>query len=95
MCTEVGEYMISTIGEYYPNSSPDKMKPIGVGSKNFYETYVFTLDGTRCGCGCGLPGYNLSEIDGIRYETPKEANEGHMKMIEKYIHLTKQTQEDP
>ena len=92
LCTEVGEYLVSTIGEYYPKEK-GKMEPIGAGLSNFYETYVFNLDGTRCGCGCGLPGYELSEIEGIRYETPKEANEGHMEMIEKYQKLDNKTEE--
>lgn len=83
LSTEVGNYLVSTIGEWYPARSKE-MDTIGTGSKDFYETYVFKLDGTRCKCGCGLPGIHLSEIAGLRYETPKEANEGHIKFCEEY-----------
>jgi len=83
MCTEVGDYLVSTVGEYYPHSQ-DTMETLGAGANDFYETYVFKILDSRCSCGCGLPHINLSEIKGVKYVTPKEANEGHMAMCEKY-----------
>lgn len=83
LCTEVGDYLVSTVGEYYPRDG-DKMETIGAGPKDFYETMVFKLTGNRCQCGCGLPDVGGSDIDMDRYSTPKEANEGHMKYCRKY-----------
>jgi len=79
----VGEYLISTVGEYYRDQDDKEMSTLGVGSKDFYETAVFHFEG-RCGCGCGLPEIIPSEGEMKRYETPKEANEGHLAMCEKY-----------
>lgn len=83
LCTEIGEYLVSTVGEYHPY--PEKpMRTIGGGSKDFFETYVFRTTGQRCECGCGMPDIELSEIEGIRYATRKEANDGHLEMCQRY-----------
>jgi hypothetical protein len=83
LCTEVNGYVISTIGEYYPTSEKE-MERLGVGSKDFYETLVYSVSGDRCKCGCNQPNYSASTIEMVRYATPKEANEGHIKLCEKY-----------
>ena len=87
MCTEVGGYLVSTVGEYQPYPKQPK-QTIGAGSKDFYETYVFKRTDERCACGCGLPEISLAEIEGIRWETPKDANEGHLAMCKKYSELS-------
>ena len=82
LCTEVGEYLVSTVGEYYRDQDDEEMTSIGFG-KQFYETEVFKWEG-RCGCGCGLPEIIPTALEQVRYETPKEANEEHLAMCEKY-----------
>jgi len=88
LCTEIGDYLISTVGEYYRDQDDKEMSTLGIGSKDFYETYVFRRTKERCKCGCGLPDIELSEIDGTRYATPREANEGHIRFCEKYSELS-------
>lgn len=85
LCTEVGGYLVSTVGEYYRDQDDEEMTALGFG-KQFYETEVFKWEG-RCGCGCGLPEIIPTALDQVRYETPKEANEGHLSMCEKYSQL--------
>ena len=84
LCTEVGDYLISTVGEYYPDGYKKGrgMCALGLGEKDLYETMVFRIS-SRCQCGCGLPnGYD--NIETFRYATPKEANEKHRELCEKY-----------
>jgi len=85
LCTEVGEYLVSTVGEYYPDKK-QSMQPLGLAENSFYEVSVFKWNG-RCKCGCGLPKINPSALEQSRYETPKEANEEHLKMCLKYDSL--------
>lgn len=80
--TKVGNYLISTVGAYYPDES-GIMKEIGYN--RHYETFVFKLnkDGTI---------YSYSEIDsqGLKHEgdrpllTDKKAEEMHLMMCYKY-----------
>ena len=83
LCTEVGDYLVSTVGEYHPYLDKEK-RTIGGGSADFYETYVFKRTGGRCGCDCGLPEIDLGEIEGSRWATPKEANEGHLDACKRF-----------
>jgi len=85
LCTEVGEYLVSTVGEYYRDQNNKNMTALGFG-KQFYETEVFKWYG-RCACGCGLPEIDPSMLEQKRYETPLDANLGHVAMCEKYDDL--------
>lgn len=82
LCTLVGKYLVSTVGAYYDGS--DKLQDIGYNRK--YETMVFKA-GRRCkapGCMCGLPTINGQELDFSGYNTPREANKGHLTMCHKW-----------
>jgi len=88
--TQVGKYLISTVGNYCPNiGKPDtdkdryKMKTIGAGKDSFFETYVFKYDG-MADCGCCPEPEDWSEIDGDRSATAIEAQKIHMKYCLKY-----------
>lgn len=85
LCTKVGKYLISTVGDYYRECSRET---IGSGEDDFFETYVFrTLRGSSCtdkACGCGLPEIDLENIEGIRCATAVEAAKTHMNMCRKY-----------
>lgn len=76
LTTEVGAYVVATIGEYFP-AGKDEMEEIGIGRK--YETMVFLING-RCECGCGLPEIELGEKDSRFYNDAKAATEGHMDL---------------
>ena len=83
LCTKVGRYLVSTVGEYYPTGAK---KPEEIGINRLYETFVFKA-GKPCtakDCGCGLPEINGIEIDSLGYNDRKSANEGHMKLCRKY-----------
>ena len=88
LCTAVGDYLISTIGEYVIcdviGDGEQFFADVGSGRK--YETYVF-LAGAPCtqeDCQCGLP-----EIDGVALDTEGynqrgAATAGHMRMCIKW-----------
>jgi len=81
MATEVGGYMISTVGDLRlreKDGSRGERQEIGCGRT--YETFVFTTKGTRCDCGCGMPEINLSEIDSEGANDPADARTNHMAM---------------
>jgi len=77
MATRVGDYMISTVGEYYPSNNSEM---VTVGCDRYFETMVFEVAGGECECGCGLPDIDFSELDTEGYQTRAEANDGHLKM---------------
>jgi hypothetical protein len=85
MATQVGEFIVSTVGDYRPGYSTDEAEEIGYKRK--YETMVFKA-GAVCSapdCGCGMPSLDPPmEIDSSGYNTPADAAEGHMKMCRKY-----------
>lgn len=85
MCTQVGDYLISTVGDYRPPHKEER-QTIGAGSDAYFETYVFKA-GKPCeieGCGCGLPAIDLHEIDGERAATAGEATTKHYEYCRKY-----------
>lgn len=82
MATVVGDYLISTVGDYYENKDDEKPTTIGAGDNAFFETYVFKVDG-KMKCGCAKVA-DWREIDGVRYATAREAQVGHLEMCRKY-----------
>jgi hypothetical protein len=84
LCTQVGKYLVSTVGEYYPDRN--QTKPEEIGCDRLYETMVFEA-GEPCaakGCGCGLPDISGRDLECAGYNRRGDANEGHLKMCEKY-----------
>lgn len=83
MCTQVGKFLVSTVGAYRPKpSSLDT--DIGYGRK--FETFVFKA-GAPCklkDCGCLMPEINGSEIDSLPANTAGDAQTNHMKLCRKY-----------
>lgn len=97
MATQVGEYLVSTVGKYvHPrqsNASEEsdyefiRKNPNGeeIGCGRFYETMVFRA-GKPCmakGCGCGLPSISGSELESDGYNDMKSATEGHRALCNK------------
>jgi hypothetical protein len=98
LCTKVGKYLISTVGEYvHPrHSKGSELAEIKWLQKNWpgediryqkkYETMVFVA-GERCaikGCDCGLPSIGGEELDMMGYNTAGEATRGHMELCLKW-----------
>lgn len=77
-------FLISTIGEYVPHGKEYlKENFVEIGSGRLYETYVFKTKGEFRECGCPLILDHL-EIDSKGYNHPKDAQNGHIEMIEKW-----------
>jgi hypothetical protein len=86
LTTRVGEYLVSTVGEYYPPHVNEILRPKApsdIGYKRLYETMVFKC-GKVCECGCGMPTQAGNELAFMPYMKAGEATKGHMKMCEKY-----------
>lgn len=81
LCTKVGDYLVSTVGEFYARDND--AKPTTIGCDRTYETFVFEA-GSPCECGCGLPGMGSDEIDTLPANDAKTANANHMAMCRKY-----------
>ena len=82
LCTQVGDYLISTVGGMH-NEGED-WKDVGLGRK--FETMVFKV-GEMCraeGCNCGKPEIDGSELDMLGCNTPGEAQANHIKLCQKY-----------
>lgn len=84
--TQVGEYVISTVGEYRPKDSK-QMETLGYGDKRFYETMVFKADGKHEGCDC--PDIEPSEIEVEYYQEHGQADKGHVALCLKYAEMQK------
>lgn len=97
MATKVGDYLVSTVGEYIPPhySGSERAEAewltknypgqdIGCGRK--YETMVFRA-GEPCAapkCMCGLPSLASSELDFVGYNDARDARIGHMAMCRRW-----------
>lgn len=87
LCTEIGNYLVSTVGEWYPRYKKDEEiqggEEIGCGRK--YETMVFRWK-KRCDfkdCDCGMPLIVPEEIDFMPANSRKEANKNHLDICKK------------
>jgi hypothetical protein len=81
--TQVGDVIVSTVGEYY---RANENKPSQIGHNRLYETMVFRVVG-KCdteGCGCEMPTHGGMEIDFAPYNDRKAANAGHRAMCERW-----------
>ncbi len=100
LCTQVGRYLISTVGEYiHPRHSqgseqvePEWLKKNwpgeDIGWDRKYETMVFRA-GKKCShenCGCGLPEISGSELEMRGYNKRGDATNGHLALCRKVAH---------
>ena len=84
LATIVGSYVVSTIGEYHPNSKRrgDVLGDMqDIGWKRKYETMVFKITSERQGCGCPVVDGPMSELATNGYDEARDATLGHMAMI--------------
>lgn len=83
LATQIGDVLISTVGEYYRTHQSDV--PTTIGCDRLYETMVFRVTG-QCECGCGLPMHDGCDLDFAAYQHPTEANAGHEAMCQRWEH---------
>jgi hypothetical protein len=87
--TQVGRYRVSTVGDLYFEGKKAR-QTLGAGSDSFFETNVFrtsdAFEPESESCGCRAV-ESWSEIDGTRYATAGEAQQGHEKFVSKYLAL--------
>lgn len=85
--TRVGDYRISTLGDYYQSGSDERET---IGCDRYFETKVFRITGESTddeGCGCGEA--DFSEIDFDGYNLAGDAQLGHEQMVEKYLAIAR------
>lgn len=84
LCTQIGGYLISTIGEYRPEGKKAGRETIGCD--RFFETFVFNVPkkAARCDCGCNMPKPDYSEIDSLPANDAATADKNHMILCRKY-----------
>ena len=80
LCTRVGKYLVSTVGEYRPDGVEGNNTEIGLN--RLYETMVF-LAGKPAPC-CGIPEISGEDVDFAGYNTCGEATLGHSSMCDKW-----------
>lgn len=79
--TRVGDYRVSTVGDYHPPHLGERSDPQLIGSGRTYETMVFRVKDN------GYPEGEVveySEIDSMGYNDSRKAEAGHYKFCEKY-----------
>lgn len=80
LCTRVGGFLISTVGDYY--SQKGKRETLGADENSWFETFVFKCNGDDKN---GDPNIiDWSEIDSEIYATSIEAERGHYRLCKKY-----------
>lgn len=85
LTTQVGNFLVSTVGEYFPPHATERdcpKKPTEIGCGRTYETMVFAA-GEPCGCGCGLPTISGAEIEADSYNDAAAATAGHNAMCKR------------
>jgi hypothetical protein len=86
--TQVGNYRVSSVGDLYYKSEPNKRQTVGSPADSFFETLVFKTTEALCdsndGCGCRQV---EDKVDGERYATAGAAQAGHERYVSKYARL--------
>ena len=80
LATIVGDYLVSTIGEYYPRHDGEMDT---IGFDRFYETMVFKV-GEDYDEGCHCRAVISDELDFEGYNTAKDAYNGHLRLCQKW-----------
>jgi len=93
LCTEVGDFLVSTVGEYYLDSKAKKPEDLGYPEGSVYETLVFRLSSARCvdpECACDARTVeDWSELEGRRHKLRGEATKAHMDACRRYAALAR------
>lgn len=89
LTTQVGGFLVSTVGEYRPHSYTGKVQEVGAGY--LYETLVFSLgQHSLCSC-CEKPEPNSwAEIDSLCCNDSITARRNHLMLCRKYASTEQQ-----
>jgi hypothetical protein len=86
LATYVGRWVVSTVGDYFPNGPDGDRKT--VGCDRFYETMVFRASRMPAGdpncSGCKWVQESGTHVDFEGYNDAGEATRGHLAMCEKW-----------
>lgn len=77
LTTRVGDWLVSTVGDYRPQDEPVPQK---IGANRLYETYVFPAQ-DHDECHAGLMA-DAMEVSAEAYSDALAAERGHMEMCE-------------
>lgn len=83
LATEVGEYLVSTVGDYWPTGGAVESQAQEIGSGRLYETMVFRFK-DRCPCGCRMPLAEGNPLDAVGCNDSDTANKTHLNLCRKY-----------
>lgn len=90
--TQVGNYRVSTIGDYRPLHSNGKRARVGSGISEYFETMVFrtadNADKDNEGCGCREV-EDWGDLECKRYTTAGDAHNGHEGLVKAYLKKAK------
>jgi len=89
LTTQVGEYLVSTVGEYRPPFSKTG-EPEEIGLDRLFETMVFRVSG-QCKCGCGLPTHDGQELECHGYAEAASATVGHVSVCAHFAQMPNDT----
>lgn len=88
LCTVVGDYVVSSVGEYVPYVPRGKEAFEKIGCDRLYETFVFHGGGacadSGCTCGGEVRVHDFSEIDSLGANTRAEAAANHEALCLKW-----------
>lgn len=85
--TRVGDYRISTVGDYHPVRGGDHQEAAEeIGLRRLYETFVFRVEGHGQHGEGEVP--DFCEIDSEGYNDAEDAERGHFAMCRKYAGMT-------
>lgn len=84
MNTYVGEYIVSTVGEYVPEANRRSGKLEELGWNRLYETMVFRAIKSKDPCCPYRADVGGGELDMEGYNTAKDALKGHMALCLKW-----------
>ena len=84
LCTKVGKYLVSTVGELFVKENDLKASIVALDA--LYETMVFKA-GKPCPCGCGLPSIKGNELGVAHYKSPGAATLGHLEACQEWSRL--------
>ena len=81
MATTVGEFLVSTVGEYRsPLRSKDSDPWEEIGYRRLYETMVFKVAGRQADGCAEVADYSEIEMEG--YNDSESASAGHMRLCQ-------------
>lgn len=82
LTTRVGEFIISTLGDYHPCSEKHEQDTLGAGPEDLYETMVMPVDREE-GCSVGAGKTWEPELQ-ERFATSEAAEQRHMELCVLY-----------